>query len=57
MQEKDTKRAEGVYCRWIRSSGVKLLEIERVNGDCSVTRMVCTQKEADAIRAALTEKQ
>jgi hypothetical protein len=57
MQEKDVKRAEGVYCQWISSSGVKLLEIERVNGDCPVTRMVCTQEEADAIRTALAEKQ
>jgi hypothetical protein len=56
--EKDFKRAEGVYCEWITyPPGFKkipnLLQIERVNGDCSVTRMTVTRDEADVIAEAI----
>lgn len=51
----DRERAEGVYCTWNvdAAPGVALLTIERVNGDASVTTLVCTQDEAGVIAAAI----
>jgi hypothetical protein len=57
--EKDFKRAEGVYCEWITypPGGFEpipnLLQIERVNGDCSITRVTVTRDEASVIAEAV----
>ena len=45
-------RPEGLYCSWETLSApfdVYELVIERVSGDCSVTRFSCTRTEAMAI--------
>jgi len=60
--EKDFKRPEGVYCEWITYPPgfgpiPNLLRIERVNGDCSVTRMTVTREEAAVIAEAITGAQ
>jgi len=52
-------RPEGIYCRWETEPpeggpySRKLLIIERVNGDQSVSKIVCTHAEAGAIREFL----
>lgn len=54
----DFKRPEGVYCKWISypPGGFEknnLLQIERVNGDCSVSTIVATRDEVKVILAAI----
>lgn len=58
--EKDFDRPEGVYCKWISyPEGFEknnLLQIERVNGDCSVTTMVVTTDEAKKIQRCILSR-
>lgn len=50
----DRTRPEGVYCAWDEKHlfGTQMV-IERVNGDCSVSRMVITPSEAAVLAADL----
>lgn len=52
---KDTERCEGVYAQWIKGGDgiTSLLQIERVNGDCSVTRMFITEEEYQSLTQQL----
>lgn len=54
--ERDFHRIEGAYAQWITEGDVTLLEIERVNGDCTVTRMVLTMAELRAVERVIRRK-
>lgn len=54
--KKDFNRVEGVYCTWLEYAGVRMLQIERVNGDCSVSKILATYDEAKVIAEALKGK-
>jgi len=51
--EKDFIRPEGVYVSAERTAGgeysVLLFTIERVNGDCSISSLGCTEDEAKSL--------
>lgn len=62
MQERDTTRSEGVYCEWgtyplgVSAFRTRLLTIERVCGDASVQRIICTPEESDIIFDAIAQE-
>lgn len=55
MFGKDFTRAEGVYPQWIRYVGVDLLQIERVNGNCTVDNVTLTKDEVKKLLDVINE--